>query len=197
MSYQTLDEYLDFLIPPPNSIQPKFVAWVSALLQVLLDTQDVLQEVIEAFHVDTAVGKQLDIVGQILGRSRRINFQPSDGSSPVLNDDDYRLILKAKIIQNQWRGTKPEIYEFWTLHFPDIPIIVVDNGDMTIDVHIIGLTVLQQELAANFYYFPKPAGVRINFFFGEEYDPGANPLFAYDRDTDTMKGYDQGYWARA
>jgi hypothetical protein len=185
----TLQEYLDFLIPAPNRIQPKFIAWVSANLQLLLDAQDLMEAVITAFHIDDAVGQQLNILGEILGRPRRVNFAPSEGSA-ILEDEDYRLILIAKIIQNQWQGTKSEIYDFWDQHFPDKPLIVVDNGDMTIDVVVVGMeSELQQQLVENFYYFPKPAGVLVNFQFTEE------PLFAYDFDTDHLKGYDEAVWA--
>lgn len=153
------------------------------------DAQTILEALIPAFDIEEAVGVQLDILGVILGRPRRVDFQPSGDVSPVLGDEDYRLILKAKIIQNQWMGSKPEIYDFWDAVFPGYPIIVEDPGNMTIQVRTTGLSTLQQELAEHFYYFPKPAGVRIDFAAA-----GEDPWFGYDLDTDAVKGYDLGRW---
>jgi hypothetical protein len=58
--------------------------------------------------------------------------------SSKLDDENYRTVLKAKILQNQWRGTKQEIYDFWKERFPLTPILVIDNQDMTYDVLISG-----------------------------------------------------------
>lgn len=73
---KTLQDYLN-LIPPPNRIQPKFMTWLSACLKPVVDTQNFVDEIIRAFDVETAQGKQLDIIGEILNRSRILNFQPT------------------------------------------------------------------------------------------------------------------------
>lgn len=61
-----------------------------------------------------------------------------DYISSKLDDENFRTVLKAKILQNQWRGTKEEIYEFWRDRFPQTPILVIDNQDMSYDVLIVG-----------------------------------------------------------
>lgn len=120
-----------------------------------------------------------------------LRLQIGASVSPVLNDDDYRLILKAKIIKNQWKGTKQELYDFWAQYFPQYPIIIQDNQNMTQTVMIYGMTPgIQQELVVNGYIVPKPAGVRINFIFPTD------PVFAYEFDTPYLKGYSQGHWAQ-
>lgn len=73
---KTLQDYLN-LIPPPNRIQPKYMAWLSACLKPVVDTQNFIHEIIRAFDVETAQGKQLDIIGEILNCSRILNFQPT------------------------------------------------------------------------------------------------------------------------
>lgn len=62
------------LIPPPNSIQPKFMAWQKALLTPFVDTQKVLDQILNGFNVNTATGNQLDILGELLGRERIVKF---------------------------------------------------------------------------------------------------------------------------
>jgi hypothetical protein len=74
------------LIPPPNSIQPKFMAWQAALLKPFLDTQTVLNQVLNGFNVNDAVGNQLDILGELLGRGRITKFSISsdfNGASAI------------------------------------------------------------------------------------------------------------------
>lgn len=185
----TIQDYLA-LIPAPNSIQPNFMAWVEANIQLFVDGQDCLNSMIAAFNIETAVGAQMDVIGQILGQPRTVDFEPSDMSSPVLDDDNYRIILKSKIIRNLWHGTKPELYDFWQQFFPTIPLLILDNQDMSMDVLVIGMAPgIQQDLVEHGYFVPKPAGVRINYFFSTD------PIFAFDLDTDYLKGWDLGYWA--
>ncbi len=108
----------------------------------------------------------------------------SGSTGPSLNDDNYRLVLKAKIIHNQWKGTKKELYDFWALYFPLNPILLQDNQDMSMDVTIYGMeSQLQQDLVRYGYIFPKPAGVRINFNFPNE------AVFAFGYDNQYMKGW--------
>ena len=52
-----------------------------------------------AFNLDFAVGKQLDILGKIVGIERYI---PSFG---VPYDDTYRFLIRAKIIKNYAKAT--------------------------------------------------------------------------------------------
>lgn len=189
MAIPTLQDYLD-LIPAPNSIQPNFMAWVGANFELFINGQNVLNSMIAAFNIDNAVGVQLDVIGAILGRARLVDFIPSGGADPVLSDDNYRIVLKAKIIQNLWKGTKEEIYNFWQIFFPTTPVLIVDNQDMSMDVLVIGMAPgIQQELVENGYFVPKPAGVRINYTFSTD------PIFAFDYDTDYLKGWDLGEWA--
>lgn len=71
-----LQDYLD-LIPPPNNIKPKYMQWVAANLQPYIDLQNLAEQILGAFHIDTAVGNQLDIIGDILNRSRTLDFTPN------------------------------------------------------------------------------------------------------------------------
>jgi len=184
-----MQDYLD-LIPPPNKIQPNLMGWLEANLTPDVDSGTLNEDMAAYFAIETAVGDQLDILGEILGLSRTVKFQPSGGVSPVLSDENYRIVLKAKIIQNQWDGTKNQLYAFWDVYFPGTPIIILDNQNMTMDVFVVGLaSTLQQELVENGYYVPKPAGVRVAYTFA------VTPLFGWNLDNAYIKGWDEGEWA--
>jgi hypothetical protein len=121
-----------------------------------------------------------------------LNIDIGPEVSPILGDENYRMVLKAKIIENQWKGTKQEIYDFWDQFFPANPILILDNQDMTMDIIIYGMAPgIQQDLVRNGYIVPKPAGVGINYNFPTQ------PLFAYEYETPYLAGYDIGYWATA
>jgi len=109
----------------------------------------------------------------------------------VLDDDMYRLIMKAKILQNNWDGTLPSLYEMWNIIFPDAYITIKDNQNMTMDIFIAGLSSqIQKDLMTNGYIIPRPEGVEVNYvYFGD-------PFFAYGLVTDDFKGYGSGYWAQ-
>lgn len=185
-----IDRYLS-LITSQHQNKPKFKAWLSAPLAMLESCSEVAENLYTHFDLDTATGKQLDIMGQVVGVGRRVDFQPGDGSSPRLDDDTYRIVLKAKIIKNQWKGTLPELYDIWETLFSDAFIVLQDNQDMSIDALIIGLfSDLQRDLITHGYIIPKPLGVRINYIYSE------NPFFSYGLSNRDFKGYGEGYWTQ-
>lgn len=62
------------------------------------DVEDAIKELLDERSIDSAIGYQLDLLGTILD-------EPRVG----LGDDDYRLLLKAKIAQNVSEGTPEDI----------------------------------------------------------------------------------------
>lgn len=86
-------------------------------------------DVLNAFDLETAVGQQLDILGKYIGLSRQVNiFLPNQTTR--LNDDDYRTLLKLKLITNNGRASTGEIKKSLYELFPDT-IRVYDNRDMS------------------------------------------------------------------
>ncbi|WP_088832740.1 DUF2612 domain-containing protein [Paenibacillus tyrfis] len=151
-------KYID-LITSQHKTQPKYIAWLSSTLEIVNSGLELSKEMPVQFDVDKAKGVQLDLIGTIVGRSRTLSFQPTGGASPVLDDDNYRLALKAKIAQNQWDGTIPQIYEIWYSLF-DARLIIVDNQDMSMSALVEGqLDRVAIELVTSGYIIPKPAGV--------------------------------------
>jgi hypothetical protein len=120
-----------------NSVKLQKLLYV--LLKKFDDVSQCLVQMDTAFDLDSAVGAQLNMLGQVAGVSRVLPFQPSFGVSPVLNDATYRLLIKAKIGQNQWDGTQGTLYAIWINLFPTVSIAVGDNQNMTATLFIGGL----------------------------------------------------------
>ena len=97
--------------------------------------------------------------------------EPVSGSS-ILDDPEYRLILRAKIVRNHAKGTTADIIKALTFMF-DAPAIVDDPGTMAIGVYIgRNLTLVERALLTQLDILPRPAGVRIEtrgYFNGSGY----------------------------
>lgn len=179
--------YLDLLTSQYRN-STKLNDWLEAYLNMLNDASITVEGMYGFFALDSALGDQLDILGEIIGQSRTLSFQPTSGSS-ILDDTNYRLLLKAKIVKNHWNGQIGSLVSAWSVLFPDGQIIVTDNQDMSMDVLIVGnFDSLTQELIENGYIVPKPEGVKVNYAFG------TLPVFGYDLDTGYVAGYDTGSW---
>lgn len=62
---------------------PNFIAWVTALLQKLVDLSQVAELIPDAYDLDLAIGNQLDVLGLLRGVSRQLPFTPTS-DTPVL-----------------------------------------------------------------------------------------------------------------
>lgn len=196
------DEVLDGyrrLLTSEYKTRPRLTSWLLWLISEGLTYNGVLQEILQAFDLEKAEGVQLDTLGKIAGVGRLLNFYPSGGESPLMDDDTYRLVIKARLIQNLWKGTLDELYSAWAVLFPGIYLQIQDlqtqgPGDaMTYNVVIMGeFTQLMRELIVNGYIVPKPEGVRINNLLIT--DTTGKPLFAYDLNDADYSGY-TAHWA--
>lgn len=187
----TTDDYLD-LITPYYRGKPVFTATLKAVLDPLVNLQAMLGHMPQDFDLDHAVGAQLDVVGEWVGRSRFIptpipniwftfndsgrGFDlgvwkgPYDSDSGVtrLDDETYRIFLRAKIAANQWDGRVETAQAAFDLVFSQSPgtyIFVIDNLDMTMTVGISGVipSLLFISLLDQGFLPIKPEGVRINY----------------------------------
>ena len=183
-----IESYLN-MITSEHRDKPKYQALVRLLLTPIVNLQILNHTMMSILNIDTSVGDQLDKIGNILGLPRPVNFQPTDGSSSILNDDYYRLILKAKVAKNQWDGTKKGLYDMWVNLFPENPVLIVDRQNMTATVAVVGLVdQLSRDLIVHGYIIPKPVGVKYEYGFT------TRPIYAQDLNTDWLKGFDEGYW---
>lgn len=215
---RTIPEYLS-LITNEHRQKPAFEGTVSLSVAPAVRAQDILESLISELDVDFAVGKQLDEVGEWAGISRFLRvpltdvyftwddmastgwdrgswigpFDPVSGMAR-LPDDEYRLLIKAKISANSWDGTIPGAYEVWETIFLNSYTMIQDNQDMSMIVGVVGeLSTITKALLTGGYIPLKPCGVKVAYYAVTE-DGG--PIFAWDsQDTPALKGWDEGSWA--
>lgn len=214
----TKEEYLN-LVTSANREQPDFIAKLSVSLELYVYLEELLGSMIPKFDVDEAVGDQLDIIGLWVGASREVSipitgayfewdgltdttgwdygsWQPADAPSEIttLPDDAYRTLIKFKIAANSWDGTTPDAYRIWELLFPEYVFLIQDNQNMTYDLAITGgiIDSLTLALIRSGSIALKPEGVRIDHYY-LPFDDG--PIFGWDADSDTLKGWDEAAWA--
>jgi hypothetical protein len=178
------------LITSQYQQSPKMLAWLQANLQILDDISQCINSFIYMIDLDYASGAQLDILGSIIGQSRTVGFQPSNGVSPVLDDQTYKLLLKARIAQNQWDGTIDGLQAVWQSLFPDGRIIIQDGQNMSATLILTGtFSSIIQDLITNGYIVPRPEGVLYNYSFG------TLPIFGFGSSQGFIAGFDQGHWS--
>lgn len=203
--------------------RPKFVGMVDAVTQPLIDLQALLEEIRRAFDLDSAIGVQLDQVGEWVGRTRLLSaplegvyfawdeagvgwgegswqglYDPDSGLVS-LPDDTYRLLLAAKVAANNWDGTRDGAYEIWEAAFAESGLIILiqDNQDMSIVVGIAGAppSAIIEQLLVQGYIPLKPAGVRVSYYAVVPAG-GDGSLFAWDCNTTALGGWAAGAWPR-
>lgn len=182
--------YLSLLTAEYRQSSPKLNALLYVLLKKFDDVTNCMVKLDTASDVDSAVGVQLDQLGGVVQANRTVGFQPSGGVSPVLDDDTYRIYIKAKIARNQWDGRIDSLYAIWTQLFPNGTIVIQDNQNMTVDVVLTGVfTSIVQDLIVNGYIVPRPEGVLYNYVFG------VLPFFGFGQAPGFVDGFGVGHWA--
>ena len=213
-----LQWYLDRITSEHNQ-RPKYMATVQLSADPLVADQKLAAGLPGLFDVDYAVGEQEDFTGQWIGKSRWIELPnvffswdtpglgwnesnwkgPFDAENILqrLDDYHYRMLLYAAIVANHWNGSIPRAYEAWDTLFKytGLKVVIQDFGNMTMmygllwdkqpDTVLLSLFVTgQMDL--------KPEGIDlIEYIF--QVEPG-KPLFAWDAESDSAAGWDEGYW---
>lgn len=126
-------------------------------------------------------------------------YKPSEFDSTkdrLITDEIYRIMIKARIIQNIWKGNALELYAMWKVLFPEsMGLQIQDNQDMSFNIVLIGdYPEIMKELIMHGYIIPKPEGVRINILSFVSTD--GLPIFAYDYNTINYSGY-TSHWLQA
>ena len=152
-------------ITSEHKVRPKFMAWLAENLNLAGDTIELYRSFDKSFDLNAASGKQLDMLGEIVGISRLLSFEPVY-ASPLLSDEYYRMILRAKISLNHWDGTVQGIQELWTDIFNGYTLEIVDRQDMSMLLRIRGpVSLFESEFISRGYLAPKPESVRVNYEF--------------------------------
>ena len=206
------------LITSAHNDKPRFVATVDLATNALAQGQDFLNTLPAEFDIDSAVGVQLDAIGEWIGRSRYLNLPLTDyyfewdnenagwdagiwkqdfdveNQMTALDDSTYRKVLMVKIAANHWDGTLPSLYNaIGEIFAGKYNLAVIDNQDMSMSIYLAGqkATALDEALLVGGYLTLKPVGVRIAEI-GIAKDGGK--LFAFDAENDVFAGWDDSSW---
>lgn len=207
-------------ITAEHADKPKYMAMVAAVAQCFVDAQNGAAAMPSAFDLDDAVSVQLDAVGLWVGVKRNVAtpltgvyfsfdtvglgfdqgawkgpFDPDTGITS-LDDETFRLLMRARIGANHWDGTLAGSKAILAQIFGgDTHILIQDNQDMSITVGISGKvpSALFLALLSGGYIPIKPQAVRVNYYLVTSTD-GA-PLFGFDMSNEYVSGFDAGAWA--
>jgi len=209
------------LITSEHNQRPKFMAVVKALAQPMVYLQNLLASMPGKFDLDSAIDAQLDDVGRWVGISRNVPipltdvyfsfdteglgfdqgswkgpFDPDTGLTR-LDNDTYRLVIRAKIGANHWDGTLESSRAILDSIFGGGTFVFIqDNQDMSMTIGIAGVipSAVFLALLANGIIPLKPEGVRVNYTIVTTID--GSPIFGFDVENDLVAGFDVGAWGK-
>lgn len=201
---------------------PIFDSYLQLLLGGKIELQEVFKQLMQERSIDTAVGAQLDIIGEIVGQPRELidtalltyfaylgypeaqsygdlgvsgvggfyrGLNDPLAGNTTLNDEQYRLFIKAKIIKNSTNVTPPQFVEFMQFVFGIEASVVIAEGNAEFTIMLGREMSSFEKILLNYVsyssgypsrFVPKPIGVRINFgefninnYFGFQGAPNA------------------------
>ena len=198
--------------------KPNFMAMVGATVQPFADLKTVLDLIPLLYNLDTAVGQQLDVVGEWVGVSRNLSAPltgvyfafdtsgvgfdagvwqgPYDPSTGIIQlpDEFYRLVIRARILNNSWDGSKDAIYTLTSVIFGSagFTYYVEDHGDLTIGIGLLGPTTPPPILVAllnSGALDVKGVTIQISSRVAQQ-----GPVFSFDLNSLLFQGFDTGVW---
>lgn len=199
------------LITSEHYNKPKYIQLVQLLTGALDANTQLMNSLPGLFDLDTAVGQQLDFVGQWIGVTR--NLSPSinnvfmswgtpglgwtqgywqgigaQNGITVLPDGEYRAILYAQVVLNQWDGDIPDALAALQKALPNNGFFIQDNQNMTMTLGITGtITPLVQALVTRGYFNIRPCGVQLT-------TSTTTVFFSWGMNTATNAGWSTGSW---
>jgi len=165
--YNSNERYLK-RITSQHKIKPLYMAMVKAYLDILQDTYTLIAAIDNKFNLDTAIGVQLDAIGQIVGAKRKLDFEP-DYANTLLSDEDYRAYIRAVITLNQWDGTTETLNELLANAISTYTFVLHDYQDMSVLAEFRGDgSIVEMEMLNHGLYAPNAQGVGVNYLFSVE-----------------------------
>lgn len=159
--------------------KPKAKATIEATVGLLPD--DLIMEVINGFDIETAVGKQLDILGEYVGVDR---YYLVDNQAELLNDEDYRILIKLKAISNTSDLSHKSLEEALHNFFGNsVRMDSVGNMEMTYFVPKNKTPIIPAAIQKE--VLPRPMGVRCSYII--EYDKRFFGFCTYQNQTAVYK----------
>jgi hypothetical protein len=228
-----LDDPVDYTSPVGNDAETYLgliTSWHRGrpLFEQVIDNSTVAERGLQTFlghlpqdfDLDEAIGAQLDVVGEWVGRSRFISIPIPNiffaWDDPVrgcdkgiwfgiydfewgierLDDETYRQLLYAKIAANNWDGRVETADDALSsiLRDPDTKLFIEDrlDGSMVIGTaqKIPSVLLLMLLLSPNYVPF-KPGGVIVYYVVNSVNN---TPVFGFDVSNDSIAGFDESSW---
>lgn len=194
---------------------PNYIEVIRLLAEDFDEVSDIYDYIAKNINVLNARGVWLDLIGDIVGVSRvfekeiqsvffgfddqpnatgfgQARFKETEDkttASSVLNDDDYRVVIIAKIARNY--GDVSEIgVATSVLNMTQADnVLVYQDGSATFSVYVIGLISDNiKSIITGTDLIPRAAGVKVNLFFSGDAD-----IFGFADQLD-MKGFGVGHF---
>lgn len=138
----------------------KLAAWLRITAHLANQFEPVAEQVADSYDIDNAAGRNLDIIGRVVGVSRAYG-SPAES----LSDDLYRMVIKSRIWKNHTDATIDNILlgiEFIT---GAKGARLIDNENMTFAIEFTEeLTDLQRDAITYYDVVPRPQGVLFGGF---------------------------------
>lgn len=220
MTTGDVTQYLN-LVTAEHRDKTKFLATLTTALQPFADSLQQVSDIPSNYDIDLAVGVQLDAIGKWVGVGRALYTPltgvyfafntvglginqgvwqgPYDPTSGLVNlpDGQYRTLLKAKIANNQWDGTRDSAYAIYNSIFTESgnTFFYQDLGNLTFVMGIYGVApdAVTLALLTQGYLSIRPAGVQLAAIL---FPGSTGPLFAFNlNDGTNFGGFNIGAWA--
>lgn len=158
MTDNELKEYYANLLIIQYINKPKAYDTIKALVDGVIMNQLPL-DVQGAFDLDTAVGVQLDVIGKYAGVSR---YAYDFSGAVTLNDTDYRILIKMKVVQNNSGSSLADIQNLLNQYFQGA-FLVFDYSNMQLSYFFDATYGSNQlaEILVKQKSLPKPMGVQL------------------------------------
>lgn len=131
-------------------------------------------DIINGYNIETAVGAQLDLLGEYVGVDR---YYSNNGDMEALSDEDYRILVKLKAISNTSNLSHKELeaalYDFFG---NTIRMDSTGNMEMTYFVPKNKTPIIQAAIQKE--VLPRPMGVMCSYII--EYDKKFFGFCTYD-----------------
>ena len=164
--------------------KPKAFEWIGINGELGNEIETVYQDIAASYDIDNANTDELDILGRIVVINRSFEskvitdaflfgaaqfgaaqFRPGAGTTDQgLNNDIYRLLIKAKIAKNTNDATLDGIINAIDFIIETENIQIDDPEDMSFSFIFDTLTQLEKLVLTTFDIVPKPQGVRYSGF---------------------------------
>lgn len=135
----------------------------------------------DLLDVDKAVGAWLDLIGKIVGAPRNV---PDVG---LLDDDDYRILIKFKILKNIMRASNKEMDDALYSLFGG-EVLLNNNQDLSINYIVATSIDTPLQAALLLGYLTSPAGIEFGYIIKVP-----NPLKIFGCNTKKLIGKAVGF----